>query len=896
MANRIKITFSAQPTPFYVLTFAVLKPSLSYVNSFSKVFITGVPTAPGQVQIGSTLLDTMDNLLDSFVNNNLDGNNYFTLNSSGDLYIDFNIAADYEFILFEETTAPAPTFTLETITISENITLPDLDLKHLQILIYDTYINDLPLIVEYAQRSACSIQWDAGDDLYKSLMVSELNFNMRVSNFVDAHFKHLITGDENRYRVEVNAINEDDDSQLIWQGFLLPDQYDEPYTNNNLFVDFKATDMLGTLKGKYLESWFYRNSFPIAEVLAMCLNATGLTQNLIVKPALVPESPLSPWNTIAVNMNDYIDDKGKTKDLYTVLSSVLNSQGLTLASYRGFWWMEGINRKHEINNSALQFDTEGKLIVGINLSKSVKDALFNTTPNIRAITPWKKVNVNFNSNGTNNLFSDNLVKLSESEIFSTTYTTGNYVGSPAPTSVSEVYNTGKIKDWTANLNSEFFYIQSNFKRLMWRAHTILTNAFYYSDYNYNEAAVLNNWLQCPEKPYVKPGVLYRLEMEMEIDGMNVYRRNSDLVKTNLAAGLYDKLFPFQVFLNGIEKFSNRPSFGGLRYVPEASFSGVGDENVNIKFRLKHEFRVENDGYLSIKLLMPIFKNTDGSIMPDDQTHITSGCFFYCNALKLSVVEGIAENDNTIAVRDINYTQELDYPIDISCTPDNSVVNSFKIGSPINSNYVNTISRSVSAYDVTNYNYFAPTTLLELVLATFKIDYNLLNFLFAEEKIKNCFLAKGDGTQILFDSLWYYFNNPVSRLGYLKTYEGFPVIPKNYQAFNDVVLGDELKYIDVKYGPETYANRVNWKIPGYSAIESYPKTLAKILFGVQPETLYAIEGTHLGLIFPNDLLNFYFENQSRDFIPTRLTLDLFNGKTNVTATEAKFVELEDINYE
>lgn len=896
MANRVKIVFSSNPTAFYLMWFRVYNASLGYNKVIAKTFVVGTPVTALHVQIGATLADSMNNLLTNLNANDLDGNATYEVSGSNGFYVNLSVPETYSYEDLASPTGSLVTYSTETVTVPDNDTLADLDLKHVQIFIYDTYTNDLPLIVEYAQESACTIKWDAGDDLYKSLMVSEVNFNMRVANFVDAHFKHLITGDENRYRVEVNAINEVDASQLIWQGFLLPDQYSEPYTNNNLFVDFKATDLLGTLKGKYFESWYYRNTFPIAEVLAMCLNATGLAQNLIVKPALVPESALHPWNTIAVDLNDYIDDKGKRKDLYTVLSSLLNAQGLTLASYRGFWWMEGINRKHEVNNSALQFDTDGKLIIGIDLSKSVKDALFNTTPNIHAITPWKKVNVNFNSNGTNNLFSSNLVKLSESEIFSTIYSTGNYLGTPAPTPVTEVYNIGKIKDWIANLNSDFFYIQSNFKRLMWRAQTILTPGFYYSDYNYNEAAVLNNWLECPEKPYVKPGVLYRLEMEFEIDGMNVYPLNSDSVKTKLAAGDYDKLFPFQVFLDGVEKFSNRPSFGGLRYIPEATFSGYGDENVNIKFKLKHEFRVEDDGYLSIKLLMPIFKNTVGSIMPDDQTHITSGCFFYCNALTLSVVEGIAENDNTVAVRDINYTQELDYPIDITCTPDNSVVNSFKIGSPISPNYLNTISRTITPYDIINYNYFAPTTLLELVLATFKIDYNLLNFLFAEGKTKNCFLTKLDGTQILFDSLWYYFNNPVSRLGYLKTYEGFPVIPKNYDAFDDVVSGDVLKYIDVKYGPETYANRVNWKMPGSSIIASYPKTLAAVLFGVQPETLYAIEGTHLGLVFPTDLLNFYFDNESRDFIPTRLTLDLFNGKTNVTATEAKFVELEDITYE
>jgi len=149
---------------------------------------------------------------------------------------------------------------------------------------------------------------------------------------------------------------------------------------------------------------------------------------------------------------------------------------------------------------------------------------------------------------------------------------------------------------------------------------------------------------------------------------------------------------------------------------------------------------------------------------------------------------------------------------------------------------------------------------------------------------------------LFDSLWYYFNNPVSRLGYLKSYDGFPVIPKHYNAFSSVVSGDVLNFMDVKYAAENFSNRVNWKIYGSSVVDSYPKTLASLLFAVQPEVLFGIEGEHKGLVFPCDLLGFYFDNEDRNFIPTRLTLDLFNARTTITATEAKYVELNDITYE
>ena len=101
---------------------------------------------------------------------------------------------------------------------------------------------------------------------------------------------------------------------------------------------------------------------------------------------------------------------------------------------------------------------------------------------------------------------------------------------------------------------------------------------------------------------------------------------------------------------------------------------------------------------------------------------------------------------------------------------------------------------------------------------------------------------------------------------------------------------------VEYGQENYANRLNWKLFGSSEVQSYPKALATALHGVQYEMLYRMEATALALIFPDNLVGFYFDNTDRNFIPTKLSLDLFNGKTSFVATEAKFNELTDIIYE
>jgi len=106
----------------------------------------------------------------------------------------------------------------------------------------------------------------------------------------------------------------------------------------------------------------------------------------------------------------------------------------------------------------------------------------------------------------------------------------------------------------------------------------------------------------------------------------------------------------------------------------------------------------------------------------------------------------------------------------------------------------------------------------------------------------------------------------------------------------------LKYMHVQYAPENYANRLKWRLYGSGVIDTYPKTVAKALHGVQPEMIYRLEAQALKLLFPDNLIDFYFDNQDRNFIPTTLKLDLFNGKTSFVATEAKFTELTDITYE
>jgi hypothetical protein len=190
--------------------------------------------------------------------------------------------------------------------------------------------------------------------------------------------------------------------------------------------------------------------------------------------------------------------------------------------------------------------------------------------------------------------------------------------------------------------------------------------------------------------------------------------------------------------------------------------------------------------------------------------------------------------------------------------------------------------------------------LDLDFNTWQISPQLLAYIFEYNKSKTLFLDKASGDKEVFSSVWYGINRlgfPYApRMGYLKSYTGFPLIPKNYKTYPSVQPDDVLRYMDVQYPAEDFAKRLRWRLWDSTVIDTYPKTVAKALHAVQPEVMFRLEATAKKLLFPTDLIEFYFDNNNKEFIPSRLNLDMFNGKTTFTSTEAKYVELNDITYE
>src|SRR5690606_11099976 len=113
-------------------------------------------------------------------------------------------------------------------------------------------------------------------------------FNLLSETAEDGRYLDLFTGDDSKSMVTVEKVLSSDEYpgihsvQLLWRGFLLPDEYSEPYDNVNFFVNFTATDCLGILKDKYFNFLPYDYNETVIIILSKCLKQTNLYQDIYI--------------------------------------------------------------------------------------------------------------------------------------------------------------------------------------------------------------------------------------------------------------------------------------------------------------------------------------------------------------------------------------------------------------------------------------------------------------------------------------------------------------------------------------------------------------------------------------------------------------------------------------
>lgn len=220
--------------------------------------------------------------------------------------------------------------------------------------IIDTKDNTHSIAFESSGQSDVILSWQGGDDkALLNIVPSSLQFTIVDVTHKDAFFLPLLTSEETRFKVHMYKT---DDNTTIWTGFILPDQYAEPYTNGNVFASFEAADGLGRIKGKYLPDAFYEKEKSVTAFIGQCLKLTGLEMDVWFSPAIV--------NRIEKNYeNIYLLGEEFAKgafnlDAYNVLTEILFSMACLVYQCENRWVVEGFNKRQlsKVNYRVYNYD------------------------------------------------------------------------------------------------------------------------------------------------------------------------------------------------------------------------------------------------------------------------------------------------------------------------------------------------------------------------------------------------------------------------------------------------------------------------------------------------------------------------------------------------------------
>lgn len=259
--------------------------------------------------------------------------------------------------------------------------------------IYDTTDDTHTTVLENARANSILLSWEGKDAIDELDVVgSSLRFTLEAKHNAndDGAFIHLFTGNEVKYRVDLRL--EEDDS-LVWQGFVLPDAYNEPYKPGNFFVGVEATDGLGRLKGKYLPDTYYEDENRVTDIIAACLEQTGLQFDIVVAPG-IDNKTQKYWDSIFIDGLNYVENNRKWT-AYKILQTFLQDTLSCLYQYKGVWYLEGLNKRNLTEYTAKRYTYQGYFVSNETVVKTIKDidGKILGAGNVTMVPPYNNVTV-----------------------------------------------------------------------------------------------------------------------------------------------------------------------------------------------------------------------------------------------------------------------------------------------------------------------------------------------------------------------------------------------------------------------------------------------------------------------------------------------------------------------
>tara|TARA_R110001632_G_scaffold137804_2_gene253419 strand:+ start:9870 stop:12818 length:2949 start_codon:yes stop_codon:yes gene_type:complete len=261
--------------------------------------------------------------------------------------------------------------------------------------IIDTFSNDRSLILEQTQVEAPRLIYNGTEEKYGNLFPSEMQFNILVKSNDEALFRHLFTGSESRYKVQLVDASDQDNHIIKWEGFLLPEQFSEPFKYSGFFVEFVATDGIGLLKSKILSNNFYSKKQSVIAILHQCLRLTSLNQPIVLAPSIQNAGFTIDYIDLCVDTSSYIDGEDRMS-VYDILEAVLKSIGCRLFTFEGVWYVIGVSLLQEKTITAYKYAVDEIFTIlpaeEVTITREVLIEPFFATPTITMLPPAKVVN------------------------------------------------------------------------------------------------------------------------------------------------------------------------------------------------------------------------------------------------------------------------------------------------------------------------------------------------------------------------------------------------------------------------------------------------------------------------------------------------------------------------
>ncbi|AUC13833.1 hypothetical protein BTO06_01110 [Tenacibaculum sp. SZ-18] len=759
------------------------------------------------------------------------------------------------------------------------------------IKIIDAKGNGRELSYEKTEQGSPKLIYNGSDSKFHNLITSELQFNMLVPVNDEAYFFHLFTGSETRFKVIVETRNENDQVELFWEGFLLPEQFSEPYDHSGFFVDFIASDGIARLKRKYLQDSFYEERKSVIEILIACLNQTGLFLDVWFAPAIQQLFFELNYNDLIVDTSVYMDS-GRKKRTYDILSDLLVSIGCKLFQYLGKWVVIGLNEfAHDeieffvYSNKYLQsivYEGKSTFVRNKKFVKFYSEQMISIEPLLNEVV------VNWDSDKSKHIIpKDNALAF--------------------PLNFDSDVNDRTPKYWTLISNSSI-----DFSVLL---------SFYDADFDYSKLNFTNDFIGLSATPntgkdFIGPNLVFRDFVSSKTDLENNYATlvksyyvegsddlnryatlsidfeyspvEDDSLSENIKEGSYDDIFYFAITRKSFKNSSiveEEIVLSNLEYVdiPKGiyDFKLTAQSSSQIKGELKiDKIILKETGWYNIRLFPAVEKPVLNTVYLGLGLVFTK-CDFTLNhqgEAGYSLNRGLAFT--TIYEEELFHSAAVDSfskrRFDFSDSITSQIINSTLF--PVN------ISLIPSSFVLKEVEYLGNPFVELLFMKISKKDFNYLN---------NGFKLYVKKT----DSLNY---EKVNELNYSVVYDseygGECIVQQKYLTANsqDVFI-EEGDLLEIRLDSEVYNysdyHLGRWKLSTDEEVSSYLDVFAKMYLKLQNEINVKMSGVCQGLFSPIDIIRFNYQGL-RDYNIENLTLDLTGNQTELVLVEKKIGEISD----